>query len=272
MKKKVLSALFIFPSAVFFAVFFILPLVLLGGKSFQAQEGGFTFSNYTEIITNPYYFRALTNSIVLSLLVTLASLLIGGVLAFFLARSHFRLKPLLISILSFPVSLPGVVVGFMIIILFGNTGIIPNLMKALTGEKLLAIAYTKVGVFLAYIYFIGPRTAITLYGALVDFDTKLEEAARTIGATEHQTLFRIVIPTLMPSFVSAGILAFSTATSAFGTAFTLANQFDIIPIVMYNEYTMSFRIGKASAMAIVIGLMCFLLSLAYRRIMERRNL
>lgn len=65
MKKKVLSALFIFPSAVFFAVFFILPLVLLGGKSFQAQEGGFTFSNYTEIITNPYYFRALTNSIVL---------------------------------------------------------------------------------------------------------------------------------------------------------------------------------------------------------------
>lgn len=271
MKNKVLSALFVFPSAMLFLMFFILPLVLLGGRSFQAQGGGFTLSNYTEIITNAYYFRALTHSIILSLLVTIAALLIGGVLAFFLARSEFRLKSLVISILSFPVSLPGVVVGFMIIILFGNTGLVPNLMKTLTGTKMFAIAYTKVGVFLAYIYFIGPRTAITLYGSLVDFDVKLEEAARTIGANEHQTIFHVVVPTLMPAFVSAGILAFSTATSAFGTAFTLANQFDIIPIVMYNEYTMSFRIGKASAMAMVIGLMCFLLNIAYRRLMERGN-
>ena len=73
----------------------------------------------------------------------------------------------------------------------------------------------------------------------------------------------------MPAFVSAGIMAFSTATSAFGTAFTLANQFDIMPIVMYNEYTMSFRIGKASAMAIVIGLICLALSLINRKIIER---
>ncbi len=269
MKKKIISSFFILPSAVFFAMFFILPLVLLGRKSFVAQGGGFTLSNYTEIITNAYYFRALRNSIILSLLVTAAALIIGAILAFFLARNEFKGKPLLISVLSFPVSLPGVVVGFMIIILFGNTGLIPNLTKSLFGTKMFAIAYTKVGIFLAYIYFIGPRTAITLYGSLVDFDEKLEEAARTMGANEHQTIFRVVIPTLMPAFVSAGILAFSTATSAFGTAFTLANQFDIIPIVMYNEYTMSFRIGKASAMAIVIGLICFLLSLANRKIMER---
>lgn len=269
MKKTIISSLFVLPSAVFFLVFFVLPLVLLGEKSFSDTNGMFTLTNYTDIITNPYYFRALRNSMLLSLAVTVAALIIGAILAFTLSRNDFRGKSFLISVLSFPVSLPGVVVGFMIIILFGNTGIIPNFTKMLTGQKMFSIAYTQTGIFLAYLYFIGPRTAITLYGALVDFDEKLEEAARTIGANEHQTIFKVVIPTLMPAFVSAGIMAFSTATSAFGTAFTLANQFDIMPIVMYNEYTMSFRIGKASAMAIVIGLICLALSLINRKIIER---
>lgn len=271
MRKQISTLLFVLPSAVFFCVFFILPLILLGGKSLQDGSGSFTLTNYTEIITNPYYFRALKNSIFLSLSVSFASLTVGGLMAFYLARSEFRLKALLISVLSFPVSLPGVVVGFMIIILFGNMGVVPNLMKTLLGESAFTIAYTQTGIFLAYLYFIIPRTTIILYGSIVDFDVRLEEAARTIGATESQTVFKVVLPTLMPVFASAGILAFSTATSAFGTAFTLANQFDIMPIVMYNEYTMSFRIGKASAMAIVIGVICFALSLVYRRLIERKN-
>ena len=166
--KTIISSLFVLPSAVFFWFFLYCRWFCLR-KSFSDTNGMFTLTNYTDIITNPYYFRALRNSMLLSLAVTVAALIIGAILAFTFSRNDFRGKSFLISVLSFPVSLPGVVVGFMIIILFGNTGIIPNFTKCLP-VKMFSIAYTQTGIFLAYLYFIGPRTAITLYGALVDFD------------------------------------------------------------------------------------------------------
>ncbi len=103
----------------------------------------------------------------------------------------------------------------------------------------------------------------------VEFDVRLEEAARTIGASEAQAIFKVVIPTLIPVFISAAALSFYTSMSAFGTAFTLANQFEIIPIVMYNEFTLNFKLAAASAMAIVIGAICVGLNMLYRTILEK---
>ncbi len=57
--------------------------------------------------------------------------------------------------------------------------------------------------------------------------------------------------------------------SAFGTAFTLANQFEIIPILMYTEYTNNFNITIASAMAIFIGAVCVILNMFARTLLEK---
>ena len=269
MKKKILNAVFIIPAMVLFSIFFIFPLVMLFVSSITGKTGGITFANYTSIITNPYYFRALCNSLWLSLAVTGATLVIAGVISCFLARTNFKGKDLYMTLITFPISLPGVVVGFMIIILFGRTGAIPMLTRLITGEAIGRIAYTITGIFFAYLYFMIPRIVMTLYGAVVEFDVRLEEAARTIGATEYQAVFFVVIPTLIPVFVSAAALSFYTSMSAFGTAFTLANQFEILPIVMYNELTINFRLAEASAMAILIGIICIVLNMVYRSIMER---
>jgi putative spermidine/putrescine transport system permease protein len=267
--RKVLEGLFIVPAAVLFTLFFVIPLVMLALVSVRGAAGGLTLVNYTQIITNPYYARSLFNSLWLSLAVTAATLVIAGVIAFFLARTEFRGKSLYMTLITFPVSLPGVVVGFMIIILFGSTGVIPMMTSQLWGKSLGAIAYTIPGIFFAYLYFNIPRIVMTLYGAIVEFDVRLEEAARTVGANERQAMFLVVLPTLAPVFVSAAALSFYTTMSAFGTAFTLANQFEIIPIVMYNEFTLNFRIAEASAMAIIIGVICVVLNMVYRSIMEK---
>jgi putative spermidine/putrescine transport system permease protein len=266
--KRLTHWLFIMPSALLFALFFIIPLAMLAFVSVKGANG-FTLTNYVQIIASPYYARSLFNSLWLSFLVTVATLVIAGVIAFFLSRTEFKGKSLYMTFLTFPVSLPGVVVGFMIIILFGSTGVIPILTSHLFGKSLGAIAYTIPGIFFAYLYFNIPRIVMTLYGAIVEFDVHLEEAARTMGATERQAVFLVVIPTLMPVFVSAAALSFYTSMSAFGTAFTLANQFEILPIVMYNEFTLNFKIAEASAMAILIGVICVSLNMVYRNIIEK---
>jgi putative spermidine/putrescine transport system permease protein len=266
--RKIIDGLFIIPTAVLFTLFFVIPLVLLALVSIRSG-GGLSLANYSQIITNPYYARSLFNSLWLSLAVTAVTLIIAGVIAFFLARTEFKGKSLYMTLITFPVSLPGVVVGFMIIILFGSTGVIPMLTVRLWGKSLGTIAYTIPGIFFAYLYFNVPRIVMTLYGAIVEFDVRLEEAARTVGANERQAMFLVVLPTLAPVFVSAAALSFYTTMSAFGTAFTLANQFEIIPIVMYNEFTLNFRIAEASAMAIIIGVICVVLNMVYRSIMEK---
>lgn len=266
--KKAANLVFILPVMVLFTLFFLLPIVMLGIKSFIG-DSGFTLANYTSIITNARYATALWNSLWLSVVVTAVTLVIAGVIAFFLARTDFKGKNLYMTLITFPVSLPGVVVGFMIIILFGTTGVMPMLTRFLTGTASGSFAYTIWGIFFAYLYFSIPKAVLTLYGSVVEFDVRLEEAARTVGANEQQALFKVVIPTLMPVFVSASAIAFCTSMSAFGTAFTLANNFEIIPILMYTEYTNYFNIAAASAMAIFIGLVCVLLNMAARLILEK---
>ncbi|MFM9280587.1 ABC transporter permease [Paenibacillus jiagnxiensis] len=261
---------FLTPIVIIFSFFFLYPLVILVLASLRSEDGGaLTLNNYAQMLTDPYYFKALVNSLLLSLAATVSSLILAGVLAFFLARNDFRGKTLYFTLLTFPMSLPGVVVGFMIIILFGTTGVLPMLSKWLTGTPSMAFAYTIMGIFLAYLYFEIPRVILSLYGAIQHFDRTLEEAARTMGASPWQAVRYVVLPTVFPIFIASGALAFSTSMSAFGTAFTLANDFDILPILMYNEFTLSFKIEVASAIAVVIGIICVLMNVMNRIILER---
>lgn len=260
---------FLTPIVVIFSFFFLYPLLILVLTSLRNEEGALTLHNYIQMITDTYYSTALINSVLLSLGATISSLILAGVLAFFLARHEFKGKTIYFTLLTFPMSLPGVVVGFMIIILFGTTGVMLMLSKWLTGTPTMAFAYTITGIFMAYLYFEIPRVILALYGAIQHFDWTLEQAARTLGASPWQAIRYVVLPTIFPIFIASGALAFSTSMSAFGTAFTLANDFNILPILMYNEFTLSFKIEAASAIAVVIGIICVLMNLANRIMLER---
>lgn len=266
--KTLTNSVFLGPTIVLFGLFFILPMGMLVISSFSGADG-FTLENYLQILVNPRYSRALFSSFVLSVVITAVTLVISGVVAFFLARVNFAGKNLFMTLIAFPASLPGVVVGFMIIILFGNTGVIPMFTRLLSGYALGSFAYTIWGIFFAYLYFMIPKIVMTIYGSVVEFDVRLEEAARTVGANEQQAIFYVVIPTLVPVLVSAAAISFYTSMGAFGTAFTLANQFEILPIVMYTDFTLNFKIGSASAIAIVIGVICVALNMLSRMLLER---
>ena len=68
----------------------------------------------------------------------------------------------------------------------------------------------------------------------------------------------------MPSLIAAGAIAFATAMGAFGTAFTLATNIDVIPMVIYTEFTLSANIAMAAALSIVLGIVTWALLLIAR--------
>ena len=75
-----------------------------------------------------------------------------------------------------------------------------------------------------------------------------------MGASPYRVVVDVILLGLMPSLIASGAIAFATAMGAFGTAFTLATDIDVIPMVIYTEFTLSANIAMASALSIVLGI------------------
>src|ERR1700686_2812817 len=90
--------------------------------------------------------------------------------------------------------------------------------------------------------------------AVQKLDISLEEAARSLGAGPWAVQRDVVLPALRPAFVASGAIAFATAMGAFGTAFTLAADIDVLPMLIYTEFTLSANFAMAAALSVGLGL------------------
>jgi len=133
------------------------------------------------VLTHPAYFRSLVSTVALSAAVTAATLVISGIAGLFLSRNRFPGRGFLTAMLTFPLAFPGVVVGFMVILLAGRQGLIGQITQWVFGENLV-FAYSMAGLFLGYLYFSIPRVILTVMAAAQKLDPRLEEAARSLGA------------------------------------------------------------------------------------------
>jgi putative spermidine/putrescine transport system permease protein len=209
------------------------------------------------VLTHPAYFRSLVSTVTLSAAVTAATLVISGIAGLFLSRNRFSGRGFLTAMLTFPLAFPGVVVGFMVIMLAGRQGLIGDIAQRLTGSKLV-FAYSMAGLFTGYLYFSIPCVILTIMAAAEKLDRALEEAARSLGASPGQVMRDVVLPALMPALVAAGAICFATAMGAFGTAFTLATDINVLPMTIYTEFTLQANIAMAAALSVVLGVITWI--------------
>jgi len=240
------------PAAVFFLAFWLLPVVRL--IALPLEKG---WATYAAVLTDSRYLESLLNTVGLSLAVTLATLVLGSAVGIYLARRDFRGKPLLLSLLTLPLSFPGVIIGFFVILLGGRQGLVADISDALTGER-FTFAYGLLGLFLAYLYFSLPRAIATYAAAAEAMNLQLEEAARSLGASRLRVVRDVWLPELMPTTLACGAILFATSMGAFGTAFTLASKFEVLPITIYNEFTNYANFALAASLSIALGLVTWL--------------
>jgi putative spermidine/putrescine transport system permease protein len=164
---------------------------------------------------------------------------------------------MLVALLTFPLAFPGVVVGFMVIMLAGRQGLIGALSQKLTGDRWV-FAYSMAGLFLGYLYFSIPRVIVTVMASASKLDPSLEEAARSLGASPWQIMRDVVLPGLAPGLVAAGAICFATAMGAFGTAFTLATDIDVLPMTIYTEFTLNANMITAAGLSVILGIVTWL--------------
>jgi putative spermidine/putrescine transport system permease protein len=250
------------PAAAVLLAFWLLPLahlVLLGGES--RSEAG---SGYWQVLSSGQYLSSLAQTSVLAATVTLAALLVGSISGVFLARQRFFGRSALVALLTFPLAFPGVVVGFLVILLAGRQGVFAALGLGLVGERWV-FAYSLAGLFLGYLYFSIPRVILTVMAASESLDASLEEAARSLGASHWRVIWDVIVPGLMPALVSCGAICFATSMGAFGTAFTLGTQLNVTPVAIYNVFTNYANFSVAAALSVILGALTWAVLLVVRK-------
>jgi putative spermidine/putrescine transport system permease protein len=244
----VLTAL-LAPAALVFIAFFLLPLTnlfVIGGS------GTLGWAAYAAVLTEARYLSSLLSTVVLATATTVVTLVISGIAGVFLTRNRFRGREVLTALLTLPLAFPGVVIGFMVIMIAGRQGLIPDLTDALIGERVV-FAYSMAGLFVGYLYFSIPRTILTVMAAAEKLDPRIEEAARSLGAGPLRVVRDVIVPALTPALLAAGAICFATAMGAFGTAFTLATRINVLPMVIYTEFTLQANVAMAAALSFVLG-------------------
>ncbi len=242
-RRRALAA----PAAALFAAFWLLPMAALGRAS--AQRG---LVGYLHILGNAQYLRSLWVTVLLAGAVTAAALALSLVAGLFLARHDFPGRRLLMAMLTLPLAFPGVVVGFMVIMLGGRMGLAAQIGMALFGHRWV-FAYSMGGLFVGYLYFSIPRVILTVTAAAQGLDASVEEAARSLGASPWRVLRDVTLPALAPALVASGALCFATAVGAFGTAFTLATDIDVLPMDIYTAFTLNADLPTAATWSLVLG-------------------
>lgn len=253
------------PAAAFFAAFWLLPVLQL--LALPSKKG---WDTYFAVLTNSRYLQSLINTVGLSLVVTLLTLLLGAMVGIVLGRQAFRGRQLLLSLLTLPLSFPGVIIGFFIILLGGRQGLVADLTEWV-GFGRTTFAYGLTGLFLGYLYFSLPRAIATYTAAASAMDLQLEEAARSLGASRWRVAKDVWLPELAPTTIACGAIVFATSMGAFGTAFTLASKFEVLPITIYNEFTNYANFALAASLSITLGLITWLVLFLTRQFTQAKS-
>jgi putative spermidine/putrescine transport system permease protein len=252
--------LLIAPTTCVFAAFWLLPMTRLVVLSGSGDAG---FATYFQVLATPRYVMSLLLTTVLSAGVTAMTLAISVISGLFLVRNRFPCRGLLIAVLTLPLAFPGVVIGFMVIMLGGRQGLVGSLTQWLVGSKFV-FAYSFTGLFIGYIYFSIPRVILTVMAAAEKLDQQLEEAARSLGASRWRVMRDVILPGLLPALISSGAICFATSMGAFGTAFTLNAGIDVLPMLIYNEFTLNANIAVAASLSVVLGVITWAALVAAR--------
>ncbi|MDX1811267.1 MAG: molybdate ABC transporter permease subunit [Gammaproteobacteria bacterium] len=171
----------------------------------------------------------------LALVTVFILFIIGMPLAWWLAETRSRFKPLLESITALPLVLPPTVLGFYLLILLGQNGVLGGFWFNLTGSQL---AFSFLGLVIASCLYSLPFVVQPLQTAFEKLDKKSIEAAYTLGASPQRTFVRVVLPMIRRGLITALVLGFAHTIGEFGVVLmvggNIPDETQVMSIAIYE--------------------------------------
>jgi sulfate transport system permease protein len=205
-------------------------------------------------VSSPEAVAALKLTLAVAAIAALTNAVLGTLTAWVLVRDDFRGKSVVNAIIDLPFALPTIVAGLVLLALYGP--------KSPIGVNL---AFTRTAIVLALLFVTLPFVVRTVQPVLLELDTEMEEAARSLGASEFAVFRRIVLPNILPGILSGVTLAFARAVGEIGALVIISNNLpyktEVASVFIYIRIQGGDRAG-AAAVAVVLLVTSFVLLLA----------
>jgi sulfate/thiosulfate transport system permease protein len=229
----------------------LLPLAALITKSLTIG-----FGEFWQTATDPVALSAYEVTFVTALFAGIINGIMGTLVAWILVRERFPGKKIIDAAIDIPFALPTSVAGLILATLYSNNGWIGQFFAPF-GVK---IAFTRLGVFVAMLFISLPFIVRTLQPVLLELEPEIEQAAWSLGASDSQTFWRVILPPIIPPILTGIALGFSRAVGEYGSVVLVASSIPfkdlIAPVLVFQKLEQYDYTG-----ATVIGTVLLLVSL-----------
>jgi sulfate/thiosulfate transport system permease protein len=237
------------------AFLIVTPISALAVGAFQKGIGASIAS-----LNDPDVFVAFWNTLWISLVVVIIHTIFGTVVAWVFVRHRFPGRNLINGLIDMPFAVSPVVAGYMLLLLFGRTGMLAPVIDALG----IRVAFAMPGMVLATLFVTLPFMIRELIPVMEAFNTQQEKAAATLGANGWQTFWRVTFPALRWGMIYGITLTFARALGEFGAVIVIGGgvqgHTETATLFIYRALDERQYIGAYSA-ALALGLFSLILVL-----------
>ncbi len=241
-----------------------LPLWALLSKSFENADGQFVgLDNFVTYFETPALLGSLWNSLGVAAVATAIVLPLAFLYAYALTRSTMRGKGAFQALALIPILAPSLLPAISLIYLFGNQGLLKDL---LFGNSI----YGPLGIVIAQVFYCFPHALMILITALATADARLYEAASVLGATRWRVFWTVTLPGVRYGVISAAFVVFTLVITDFGIAKVIGGRFDVLATDIYKQVIgqQNFVMGAVVGMVLLVPAV---LSFSVDRIVQKKQ-
>ncbi|GAA2848132.1 iron(III) transport system permease protein [Aminobacter aminovorans] len=203
--------------------------------------------NYTAYFSTPTLFRSIENSVFIALVSTIITVGLAFGFAYALNRSCMRFKDVFKLVAMVPILVPSLLPGIALIYLFGNQGLLKDLLMG-------ASIYGPLGIVVGSIFFAFPHAMIIISTALAISDQRHYEAAESLRASRWRTFWTVTIPGARYGLISAAFVVFTLVITDFGLPKVIGGQYNVLAVDIYKQVIgqQNFEMGAVVSVILLV--------------------
>lgn len=243
-----------------FTIFYICLIVLLPLAVLLLKSTAISWELFWKTVSSSRLVASYRLSFGASALAALTNAFFGLVVAWVLTRYRFPGKRLIDALVDLPFAMPTAVAGITLTSLYAPNGWIGRILAPLG----INVAFTPIGVWVALTFIGLPFVVRTLQPIIQDLEPEVEEAAASLGANRRQTFRRVILPVLLPGWLTGFALALARGLGEYGSVVFISGNLpmrtEITPFLIITKLE-QFDYAGATAIAVVMLTASFVLLL-----------
>jgi len=244
-----------------YTLFYLSVIVLIPVAALVAATLPMSGEAFWQAVSAPRAVASYRLSLGASFAAACVNLVFGLLIAWVLVRYAFPGKKIVDALVDLPFALPTAVAGIALTALLAGNGWIGQYLE----PRGIVLAFNPNGIVIALIFIGLPFVVRTVQPVLQDLETEVEEAASSLGASRWQTFGKVILPTILPAWLTGFALAFARALGEYGSVIFIAGNMpmvsEITPLILIGKLEQHDTTG-AAAVAVVMLATAFVMLLA----------